>query len=197
MNQLSSKLFIYVIIIFSAIIHEYFHAWAAYIQGDKTAKEQGRLTLNPIPHIDPLGTIIIPLILLITAGGFIGWAKPVPFNPYNLKNQKWGRTIVALAGPFSNLFIALALGLLIRISIFPLLIIPFSLIAYVNIFLALFNLIPIPPLDGSKLVFDIFPKWENVFKRSSWGIILAIFIGITVLPYLVSWIFFIFTGTPA
>jgi Zn-dependent protease len=194
MQDLNIKLFIYIVIIFSSIIHEYFHAWAAFILGDKTAKDAGRLTLNPIPHIDPIGTIIIPFILLISVGGFIGWAKPVPYNPYNLKNQKWGRTIVALAGPVSNLFIALVLGIIIRLSLFPALVYPFSAIVFVNIFLALFNLIPVPPLDGSKLIFDLFPKSEALFQKTRWGIMFAVLIGITILPYEARWIFTVFVG---
>ena len=196
MSGLESKIFIYIVIVFSAIIHEFSHAWAAYIQGDPTAKNEGRLTLNPIPHLDMWGTVIIPLFLLLFVGGFIGWAKPVPFNPYNLKNQKWGRTIVALAGPISNLVIALIFGLLIRFSVFSFLVIPFSFIVYINIFLALFNLIPIPPLDGSKLLFDAFPRLETMFGRSFIGIFIALFIGITFLPYLVQIIFTLFIGSP-
>lgn len=196
MSGLESKIFIYVIIVFSAIIHEFSHAWAAYASGDPTAKNEGRLTLNPIPHLDMLGTVIIPLFLLFFVNGFIGWAKPVPFNPYNLKNQKWGRTIVALAGPFSNFVIALIFGLLIRFSFFPFLLIPFSFIVYINIFLALFNLIPVPPLDGSKLLFDAFPRWEIMFGRSFVGIFIALFVGITFLPYLAKFIFLVFAGNP-
>ena len=196
MSGLESKIFIYIVIVFSAIIHEFSHAWAAYISGDSTAKNEGRLTLNPIPHLDMWGTVIIPLFLLFFVNGFIGWAKPVPFNPYNLKNQKWGRTIVALAGPVSNLVIALIFGLLIRFSVFSFLVIPFSFIVYINIFLALFNLIPIPPLDGSKLLFDAFPRLETMFGRSFIGIFIALFIGITFLPYLVQIIFTLFIGSP-
>ncbi|TSD02005.1 MAG: peptidase M50, partial [Parcubacteria group bacterium Athens0714_24] len=126
-----------------------------------------------------------------------GWAKPVPYNPYNLKNQRWGKTIIALAGPGSNLFIALVIGLLIRFSIFPFLIVPFTFIAYVNIFLALFNLIPVPPLDGSKLLFSIFPKSEGRWAGSNIGLLIALFIGISFLPYLTNWIFLFFTGISA
>lgn len=194
MSSMESKIFLYVVIVFSSIIHEYCHAWAAYAQGDSTAKNQGRLTLNPIPHLDMMGTVVIPLFLLFFANAFIGWAKPVPINPQNFKNQKWGIKIVSLAGPASNLFVALILGLLIRFSVFPFLILPFGLIAYVNIFLALFNLIPIPPLDGSKLIMDIFPKLEQKIGKSFIGIFLALIIAITILPYIAGFIFIIFTG---
>jgi len=194
MSSIELKIFIYAVIVFSAIIHEYCHAWAAYLQGDSTAKDEGRLTLNPIPHLDMIGTVIIPLFLLFFANSFIGWAKPVPFNPYNLKNQKWGRTIVALAGPASNLFVALIFGMLVRFSIFTFLHDPFGVIVYINIFLALFNLIPIPPLDGSKLLFDAFPRAEAAFAKSNIWLFVALIIGMVFLPYIANFIFIFFVG---
>lgn len=189
MSSIESKLFLYVVIIFSAIIHEYSHAWAAYASGDPTAKNEGRLTLNPIPHLEIMGTVIIPLFLLFFANSFIGWAKPVPINPYNFKNQKRGIIWVSLAGPASNLLIALVLGLLIRFSVFPFLVLPFGLIAYINIFLALFNLIPVPPLDGSKLLLNKFPRLEEKLGKSFLGIFIALIIAITILPYIAGFIF--------
>ncbi len=194
MSSIESKIFIYVVIVFSSIIHEYCHAWAAFVQGDHTAKNEGRLTLNPISHLDLYGTVFIPLFFLVFVGGFIGWAKPVPVNPYNFKNQKHGIVWVSLAGPASNLFIALILGTLIRFSVFPFLLTPFAWIAYINIFLALFNLIPMPPLDGSKLLLNKFPKLEEKFGRSFIGTFIALAIAITILPYIASFIFTIFTG---
>jgi Zn-dependent protease len=194
MSSIESKIFIYIVIIFSSIIHEYCHAWAAYAQGDHTAKDMGRLTLNPVSHMDLYGTVIIPLFFLFFANGFIGWAKPVPINPYNFKNQKHGLMFVSLAGPASNFFIALILGLLIRFNVFPLLILPFGLIAYINIFLALFNLIPIPPLDGSKLLSNKFPHLEEKFGKSFIGMFIALIVAITVLPYIAGFIFTIFAG---
>jgi len=197
MSSVESKIFLYIVIIFSAIIHEYCHAWAAYAQGDHTAKNEGRLTLNPIPHLDMLGTVIIPFLMLFFANGFIGWAKPVPINPYNFKNQKWGITIVSLAGPASNFLIALILGLLIRFSVFPFLILPLGFIVYINIFLALFNLIPVPPLDGSKLLFNKFPKLEEKLSKSYIGILVALGLAITVLPYIATFVFGLLTGNTA
>jgi Zn-dependent protease len=194
MSSIESKIFIYIIIVFSSIIHEYCHAWAAYAQGDHTAKDMGRLTLNPISHMDLYGTVIIPLAFLIFANGFIGWAKPVPINPYNFKNQKHGLALVSLAGPASNLFIALILGMLIRFNVFPFLVMPFGLIAYINIFLALFNLIPVPPLDGSKLLMNKFPKLEEKLNKSFIGIFIALALAITILPYIAGFIFILFTG---
>jgi len=194
MSSIESKIFLYVVIVFSSIIHEYCHAWVAFIQGDHTAKDEGRLTLNPIPHLDMLGTVIIPLFLLFFANSFIGWAKPVPINPYNFKNQKRGIIWVSLAGPASNFLIALVLGILIKFSVFPVLILPFGLIAYINIFLALFNLIPIPPLDGSKLLLGKFPKLEEKFSRSYVGMFIALIIAVIILPYIAGAIFLLFTG---
>lgn len=194
MSSIETKVFIYIIIIFSSIIHEYCHAWVAYLQGDHTAKNEGRLTLNPIPHLDLYGTVIIPLFFLFFMNGFIGWAKPVPINPYNFKNQKNGIIWVSLAGPGSNFLIALILGTLVRFSVFPFLNLPFSFIIYINIFLALFNLIPIPPLDGSKLLTNKFPKLEEKFGGSFIGMFIALAIAITILPYIASFIYTIFVG---
>lgn len=152
------------VILFSIIIHEVSHGYAALALGDKTAKYAGRLTLNPIKHIDPFGTVILPILLAIgTAGQFVfGWAKPVPYNPYNLSNQKWGDAIVAVAGPLSNILIAILFSVLLHfgisagfanqafydISVFVIL---------MNLILAFFNLVPIPPLDGSKILFTFLP----------------------------------------
>src|ERR1700750_249745 len=101
--------------LFSVIIHEVSHGYAALMQGDRTAEYEGRLTLNPLKHIDPVGTLILPILSLMLPGSFLfGWAKPVPFNPYNLRNQRWGEAIVVIAGPLSNIVIALIFGLFIR-----------------------------------------------------------------------------------
>lgn len=155
-----------VIFLFSVIIHEVSHGYAAYMQGDNTAKYAGRLTLNPIPHVDLFGSILLPLLLILGHSPMvIGWAKPVPFNPYNLKNQKWGEAIVALAGPLSNICIALVFGLLIRFGLFPSLIEPFGYIVFINLILAVFNLVPIPPLDGSKILFSILPYRLNSIRE--------------------------------
>jgi Zn-dependent protease len=192
------KIFLYIIIVLSAVFHEYLHGWAANALGDPTAKYAGRLTLNPLKHLDPLGTVIIPLFLLFFVGGFIGWAKPVPYNPFNLRDQKWGSSKVAIAGPGANFLIALTIGLFIHF--FPLsgiLYIALTWIVYINIFLALFNLIPIPPLDGSKILMDLFPRSSALqfLNNSFLGIFLAILIAITFLPYLASIIYFLFVGS--
>jgi len=105
-----------VILIMSVVIHEVSHGYIAYMLGDITAKASGRLTLNPAKHLDPVGSFIVPVIAFMTAGFIFGWAKPVPYNPYNLTNKKWGEAMVAFAGPASNLLIALIFGMLIRFS---------------------------------------------------------------------------------
>lgn len=149
-----------VILILSVIIHEVTHGYMADRLGDPTARLQGRLTLNPLKHIDPIGSIIVPLITSM-AGFTFGWAKPVPYNPYNLKNKRQGEFLIAAAGPLSNLVIALIFGLIIR-YIQNGVMTPFieiaSYIVLINIVLAVFNLIPIPPLDGSKLLFAFLPQ---------------------------------------
>ena len=159
MENMQQLLFL-VVLILAIILHEVAHGYAALLLGDPTAEQEGRLTLNPIPHIDVLGTIIIPgMLLLMQSGILFGWAKPVPYNPYNLRGR-YAEAIVAAAGPGINIAIALALGLLFRfgVGILPL---PLLFLCYVavqvNLFLALFNLIPIPPLDGSKIVMAFLP----------------------------------------
>jgi len=171
-----------VILIFSVIIHEVSHGAMALYWGDRTAEYEGRLTLNPIKHIDPFGSVILPLILVLTGSKFlIGWAKPVPYNPYNLRNPKIAEPLIALAGPASNLFVALIFGLVIRFSfalsfITPALLNIFAYVVLINILLAIFNLIPIPPLDGSKILFSFFPNSRFAFTQiaSRYGLLLII-----------------------
>ena len=148
------------ILMLAIVMHEVAHGYAALLLGDPTAKNEGRLTLNPLPHIDLLGTIIIPAFLLLTGSGLLfGWAKPVPYNPYNLKG-KHSEALVAAAGPAINIAIAVLFGIVYRfgIGILPESILHLSaIIVPVNLFLALFNLIPIPPLDGSKIIMTLLP----------------------------------------
>ena len=169
---LIDTLFIIAVIIFSVIIHEVMHGVAADKLGDPTARYAGRLTLNPIPHLDMFGSIILPILCALAPGGFLfGWAKPVPYNPHNLKNPKWDSVWVALAGPGSNLVFAVVCGTLLRvltaagmISGTNLLGIFLVLMVLLNLFLLLFNIIPVHPLDGTKLLFAIFdqPKHERL-----------------------------------
>lgn len=144
-------------LILSIVLHEMAHGYAANALGDPTARLQGRLSPNPLVHIDPLGSIIIPAILFITNAGFLfGWAKPVPYNPYNLRNRKWGEALVAVAGPAVNVLLALIFALIIRfagvLDLSQSFVSLAAYIVYINILLACFNMLPIPPLDGSKIL---------------------------------------------
>ncbi|MDO8521740.1 MAG: site-2 protease family protein [bacterium] len=158
--QLLDAVFLVAVIMFSAVIHELMHGVAANKLGDPTARLMGRLTLNPIVHLDMFGSIILPIILTLTNSPLLfGWAKPVPYNPYNLRPGRFSEAIVAGAGPASNLAIALLGGVIIRTGILT------SeqsdvvfLIVVVNVMLFLFNLIPIPPLDGSKVLPALLPR---------------------------------------
>ena len=161
-----------IILIFSVIIHEVSHGAMARFLGDKTAEYAGRLTLNPLKHIDPMGSIILPAILILSHSPILfGWAKPVPYNPYNLqKGGKYAESLVALAGPLANIALALVFGLLARLHIFPHEVnVLVQYIVFLNIFLAFFNLIPVPPLDGSKVIIPLLPhalqyKYEQLRK---------------------------------
>jgi Zn-dependent protease len=153
-------IFSILILIFSVVAHEVAHGYSAYLQGDNTAKYAGRLTLNPIKHLEWFGSFILPVMSYLLGGFLIGWAKPVPFNPYNLRNQRWGEALVAIAGPVTNIFIALIFGLFLRFgasSASEALIHISALIVLMNLVLATFNMVPIPPLDGSKILFSILP----------------------------------------
>ena len=158
--EIIDSIFVIVIIMFSAVIHEVMHGVAADKLGDPTARYAGRLTLNPIPHLDPFGSILLPLILAVTGSPIMfGWAKPVPYNPFNLvKSPRFGEAIVAGAGPASNFAIALITALVIRANVLPLeLNGVIFIIVLANIMLGIFNLIPIPPLDGSKVLTAFLP----------------------------------------
>lgn len=160
-TDLESMIFTIVVLILSVIVHEVAHGYAAFALGDPTAKIAGRLTLNPIPHIDLFGSIIIPAVLVLTnAGMLFGWAKPVPYNPYNLKNQRWGEAIVGSAGVLTNLVLAVIFALIARYTFGMGMETYASLaatISFVNLFLGMFNLIPIPPLDGYTVLRGLLP----------------------------------------
>jgi Zn-dependent protease len=149
-----------IVLLFSVIVHEVAHGFVALLNGDPTAKMLGRITLNPAPHIDPIGTIILPLLLLMTHAGIIfGWAKPVPVNPLNYRNYRWGEFAVSAAGPVSNLALAGLFSFLVRLGLDnPGLMQMAYFGVSINIFLALFNLIPIPPLDGSHILALFLPR---------------------------------------
>jgi Zn-dependent protease len=187
-----------VILLFSAIVHEVSHGYAALFQGDSTAKYENRLTLNPIRHIDPFGSVLLPLLLFaLHSPVLFGWAKPVPFNPYNLRNRKWGEAIVAAAGPAINITIAIVFGLILRFG-FTLIPTPavfvFEMIVLINILLAVFNLVPIPPLDGSKVLFAFLPANAARIRQfmEQYSIFFVLFFIFVLWSYLFPIITFIF-----
>ncbi len=204
--MINQIIFLYLVIVISSVFHEYAHGLMAYHLGDPTAKNEGRLTLNPLVHMDLFGTVILPLFLLFTGGIFIGYAKPVPYNPKNLTDKKYGSLKVGAAGPLSNLAIALIFGLFIRFfsgvgavsaALPPSFFSFVAIIAAINIALALFNLIPFPPLDGSKVFADLFPRaWSKVMDLGIWGLALALLVAFLALPTLVDLIFRLITGRP-
>jgi Zn-dependent protease len=192
-----------IILVFSVIIHEVAHGYAAYGLGDTTAKYAGRLTLSPFAHIDLFGSIIVPVLLYVTHSPLmLGWAKPVPINPDNFSTKRFGEAWVAFAGPLSNIVIALLFGLILRFSLFHLgdkTIILFGYIVLINLVLALFNLIPVPPLDGSKIIFSLFPKtFQTVrFALEGVGFILLLLFVFFLWRYLspvVGYLFTLITG---
>ncbi len=200
-------------LIMSIVIHEVAHGFMANYLGDPTARLAGRLTINPISHIDPVGSIVIPALLYMSNAGLLfGWAKPVPYNPYNLKNQRWGEALVAAAGPGTNILIALVFSIVIRLSgsiggsaAFVEIL---GYIVYINILLACFNMIPIPPLDGSKILAAFLPyrlemKYRALTALVEQNGILATFVFIFFFVYIlqqpfsmfVSSVYTLFVGT--
>jgi len=201
----SAIIFIFkiVVLVFSVIIHEISHGLMAQKLGDDTAKNAGRLTLNPLVHIDPVGSILVPLLSFLSGGPLFGWAKPVPYNPYALyKDYRYGPLKVALAGPASNLGLAIVFGLIIRffgpvLSSTPLLLTGY--IVQLNLVLFVFNLIPIPPLDGSKLLILLLPQ-RYAMRLQSIGLegiiflLIALFLFSGFISPIVSFFFGLITG---
>lgn len=191
------------ILIVSVIVHEISHGYMAEYLGDPTARLKGRLTLNPIPHIDPIGSIVVPGLLALTGTGVVfGWAKPVPYNPHNI-THRYGNSLVAVAGPASNLLLALIASVVFRVASVP------SATAFgtfllavilINIVLAVFNLVPIPPLDGSKILFEFLPARLNYIKRNlkQYGFIILlffIFFAIEIIQPIIAGLFRLFVGS--
>lgn len=199
--QIVQLLFFFIIIIPSAILHEYAHGWAADRMGDPTARHAGRLTLDPRAHIDMWGTILMPIFLLLVSGGsfMFAYAKPVPYNPYNLKDKRWGPALVGAAGPVANLIVAIVFGILVRFLPMSNFVSLLGLIVYANILLMVFNLVPIPPLDGSKVLFAILPDSMDHIKVNleRWGffiLLIFIFYFFRLLVPIISWFFELITG---
>lgn len=203
-------IFSLLILIISVILHEVAHGYMANWLGDPTARLQGRLTLNPLSHIDPIGSILLPALLVFTRSPvLIGYAKPVPYNPYNLPG-KYDETLVAFAGPGTNILLAVIFGLLIRFggtAMSAPMLDAFSAIVYINMLLALFNLIPVPPLDGSKVLSGILPgalgdaygSFRMAFER--FGVLSGTLLILIVFYYLspffgafLAWLFGLLTG---
>jgi len=207
------------ILILSVVVHEVSHGYIAYLLGDPTAKRAGRLSMNPLKHLDLTGSFIVPLMLVLLKSSFVfGWAKPVPYNPYNLKNQKWGPGLVAISGPLSNFLIAGVFGLVALFlpldqtakteiglaavngaAIFgagyaPALFYFSSMVVWINVFLGIFNLIPIPPLDGSKVLFSFLPyKWTNAqIFLEKYGFFILLFFLFSFSAVLLPVVFFLF-----
>jgi Zn-dependent protease len=222
-------LFPLAILLLSVVTHEVSHGLMANYLGDPTAKYAGRLSLNPLRHLDPIGSVLVPGFLILTGLPVFGWAKPVPINPYNFRDQKYGSAKVAIAGSGANLFLATIFGFFSRLLpleetikagittafferqtevlsdllqtsfIAPIFLI-FSLIVFTNILLAIFNLIPIPPLDGSHILFTFLPYSMEHLKitLSQYGffiLILFIFLGgFRILSPIISGLYFLITG---
>ena len=212
-------IFLIAILILSVVVHEVSHGYVAYLLGDPTAKRAGRLSMNPLKHLDLTGSFIVPLMLVLLKSSFVfGWAKPVPYNPYNLKNQKWGPGVVAVSGPLSNFLIAGVFGLAALFlpldqtakteiglaavngaAIFgagyaPALFYFSSMVVWINVFLGIFNLIPIPPLDGSKVLFSFLPyKFNNAqIFLEKYGFFILLFFLFSFSAILLPVVFFLF-----
>ncbi len=179
-------------LVMSVVLHEVGHAYAAYFLGDPTARLEGRLSVNPLVHIDPFMSVIVPGLLLMSGSPLLfGAAKPVPYNPYNFRNQKWGEAIVAAAGPAVNLLLAVIFAEVVHVGTMMGLSETFISLSVnlvvMNIFLAVFNLVPIPPLDGSKILprflpfslrmqYDSLRRWLEQNALLAFGLVIFLFV---------------------
>jgi Zn-dependent protease len=193
-----------VILIYSVVLHELAHGLAARAMGDRTAQDMGRLTLNPLKHLDMFGSVILPLLSRLTLGVMFGYAKPVPYNPYNLSDRRYGPVKVALAGPGVNLLLAVLCAGMIRAfghAMAPLAVDLIGSAVLINLILAIFNLMPVPPLDGHWLLITFLPaRFHSIkvaFYRFQWLflVVFAFFIFPLVWPVIL-WMFRILTGVP-
>jgi Zn-dependent protease len=180
MESFIFKIISFICLVIAITFHEFCHALAADHMGDPTPRSRGRLTLNPLAHADPIGTIVLPLINILTGFPTIGWAKPVPIDPFNFRHPKRDEIIVSLAGPISNLFLATISSLIIRfLPLSEIFILFFYLLTFINISLFVFNLIPIPPLDGSHILLNLLPEksriqWEETFDHYGFVLIIVL-----------------------
>jgi len=189
------------ILIMSVVVHELSHGYTAELLGDPTPRLQGRLTLNPLKHLELFGSFIVPLLTSMTGFTF-GWAKPIEWNPYNVKNKRWGEVLISIAGPGSNLLIATVFGLIIR-NFGDTLSVSFvqisAYVIFINIVLAVFNMIPIPPLDGSKVLFSILPPSmahirETLERYSIFFFLILVFFLWRFVEPIIPYIFKVITG---
>lgn len=193
------------ILIMSVILHELAHGWAAYYYGDNTAKFAGRLSVNPLRHLDIFGSVIVPITLIILQAGFlVGWAKPVPINERNFTKKKEGLFVVSIAGILANIFIAIIFTILLRAGVYlgftnPGFLLITSTIIFTNLILGFFNLMPIPPLDGSKILLSLLPgntsRLQYLFDK--YGLLVAIFFIVFIWDMIVPvvfWLYQILTG---
>jgi len=195
------------VLLMSVVIHEVSHGLMANYLGDPTAKYAGRLSLNPLKHLDLWGSFLIPLLLLMFNSPFLfGYAKPVPYNPHNLKNKKWGPAMVAAAGPLSNLIIVLIFGLTLRfLPIGSSMYVDnltkiFIYIVILNLVLAVFNSIPIPPLDGSKIISAVLPyRYQAIIAgMEKYGMIMVMFFVFFLFQFItpvILWLFKVIAGS--
>ncbi len=195
-----------IVLIFSVVLHEVSHGLMADRLGDPTARLAGRLTLNPLNHLDFFGSFLLPLLLFLTHSPIVlGWAKPVPYNPYLLtKDLKYGPLKVALIGPFMNLILAILFGFLIRflLPVIPKTFLVFlSFIVFINLLLGVFNLIPIPPLDGSKILTIFLPQryslaFQKIGLEGIFLVVIFLLLFSQVIFKTISFLFRVITGFP-
>jgi Zn-dependent protease len=211
MSETSIVLIVFeiIVLLFSAILHEIAHGYEAERLGDDTARRAGRLTLNPLVHLDFFTSILMPILLIWATNGafFFAAAKPVPYNPNNLKNPRSGSAKIALAGPLTNFLIAFIFSVALRLTVFfpvsDAFILFLSIIVYINIILGIFNLVPIPPLDGSRVLFALLPPSQKTYQimylLERWGIVLVllfVLFGFQLVVPIIQFVFTLFTGQP-
>jgi len=203
MDGILLPIFYIIVILYSVTIHEVSHGLMANSLGDSTAKNLGRLSLNPLKHLDPFGSVLLPFFLFITTGFAFGYAKPVPYNPNNLNDKKYGPVKVAIAGPLSNLVLALLFGFSLRFmpDVFSTSLVPelFSRIVLMNLVLAVFNMFPVPPLDGHWLLMTFLPARFNalkvyMYKNSFFIFPIFLIIFMFYVSPLIYWLFRLITG---